>query len=91
MLSAILSLAAPAIASSVLGPASFLAMNPAITSAIGGGIGSLLQGGTQQDALQAAALGGLGGAIGGPVVGFVLDNFGGQTSHLAWFLSFLCL
>ena len=65
MLSAILSLAAPAIASSVLGPASFLAMNPAITSAIGGGIGSLLQGGTQQDALQAAALGGLGGAIGG--------------------------
>ena len=33
----------------------------------------------------------LGGAIGGPVVGFVLDNFGGQTSHLAWFLSFLCL
>ena len=33
----------------------------------------------------------LGGAIGGPVVGFVLDNFGGQTSHLAWFISFLCL
>ena len=33
----------------------------------------------------------LGGAIGGPVVGVVLDNFGGQTSHLAWFLSFLCL
>ena len=33
----------------------------------------------------------LGGAIGGPVVGFVLDNFGGQTSHLAWFFSFLCL
>ena len=65
MLSAILSLAAPAIASSVLGPASFLALNPAISSAIGGGIGSLLQGGTQQDALQAAALGGLGGAIGG--------------------------
>ena len=36
-------------------------------------------------------IGFLGGAIGGPVVGFVLDNFGGQTSHLAWFLSFLCL
>src|SRR6056300_311459 len=33
----------------------------------------------------------LGGAIGGPVIGFVLDNFGGQTSHLAWFISFLCL
>ena len=33
----------------------------------------------------------LGGAIGGPVVGFVLDNFGGQASHLAWFMSFLCL
>jgi MFS family permease len=33
----------------------------------------------------------LGGAIGGPVVGFVLDNFGGQTSHLAWFISFSCL
>ena len=33
----------------------------------------------------------LGGAIGGPIVGFVLDNFGGQTSHLAWFISFLCL
>ena len=26
-----------------------------------------------------------------PRIGFVLDNFGGQTSHLAWFLSFLCL
>ena len=23
--------------------------------------------------------------------GFVVDNFGGQTSHLAWFLSFICL
>ena len=32
-----------------------------------------------------------GGALGGPIIGFVLDNFGGQTSHLAWFLSFLCL
>ena len=36
-------------------------------------------------------IGFLGGAVGGPIVGFVLDNFGGQTSHLAWFLSFLCL
>ena len=33
----------------------------------------------------------LGGAIGGPVVGFVLDTFGGQASHLAWFMSFLFL
>ena len=33
----------------------------------------------------------LGGAIGGPAVGFVLDSFGGQASHLAWFMSFLCL
>ena len=32
-----------------------------------------------------------GGALGGPIIGFVLDNFGGQTSHLAWFLSFVCL
>ena len=65
MLSAILSLAAPAIASSFLGPASFLAMNPAVASALGGGIGSLLQGGDTQDVLTGAALGGIGGAIGG--------------------------
>ena len=32
-----------------------------------------------------------GGALGGPVIGFILDNFGGQTSHLAWFLSFTFL
>ena len=32
-----------------------------------------------------------GGALGGPVIGFILDNFGGQTSHLAWFLSFIFL
>ena len=69
MLSAILSLAGPAIASSVLGPASFLAMNPMITSALGGGIGKLLEGGNQQDALQAAALGGLGSFIGGKLGG----------------------
>ena len=36
-----------------------------IASAIGGGIGSLLQGGTTDDALQAGLLGGIGGAIGG--------------------------
>ena len=32
-----------------------------------------------------------GGALGGPIIGFILDNFGGQTSHLAWFLSFTFL
>ena len=32
-----------------------------------------------------------GGALGGPIIGFILDNFGGQTSHLAWFLSFIFL
>ena len=32
-----------------------------------------------------------GGALGGPIIGLVLDNFGGQTSHLAWFISFICL
>ena len=26
-----------------------------------------------------------GGALGGPVIGFVLDNFGGETSPEAWF------
>ena len=32
-----------------------------------------------------------GGALGGPIVGLILDNFGGQSSHIAWFLSFFCL
>jgi len=74
MLSAILSLAAPAI----LGPAGFnLVASPMIASAIGGGLGSLLQGGTQQDALQAAALGGLGGAIGGS------SAFGANPTNLS--------
>ena len=36
-----------------------------VASAIGSGIGSLLQGGSTEDALQAGLLGGLGGAIGG--------------------------
>lgn len=62
MLSAIFSLAAPAI----LGP---LGMSPMIASAIGGGIGSLLQGGDTQDALRGAALGGLGGFLGGQLGG----------------------
>jgi len=63
MLSAILSLAAPAI----LGPIGI--SSPMIASAIGGGIGKLLEGGNQQDALQAAALGGLGGFLGGKLGG----------------------
>ena len=62
MLSAILSLAAPAI----LGPAGLsLVANPMVASAIGGGLGSLLQGGDTQDVLTGAALGGIGSAIGG--------------------------
>jgi len=66
MLSTILSLAAPAI----LGPAGLaLTSNAAIASAIGGGIGSLLQGGSTEDALGAAALGGLGGYLGGQLGG----------------------
>jgi hypothetical protein len=61
MLSTILSLAAPAI----LGPAGLaLTSNATLASAIGGGIGSLLQGGNSQDALRGAALGGLGGFLG---------------------------
>ena len=58
MIGTIFSLAAPAI----LGPLGF---SPMIASAIGGGIGSLLQGGDTQDALRGAALGGLGGFLGG--------------------------
>tara|TARA_B100001287_G_scaffold276203_1_gene286212 strand:+ start:140 stop:1192 length:1053 start_codon:yes stop_codon:yes gene_type:complete len=82
MLSAILSLAGPAIASSVLGPASFLAMNPMITSALGGGIGKLLEGGNQQDALQAAALGGLGSFLGGKLAGSGAGNLPGTSGAL---------
>tara|TARA_X000001382_G_scaffold15292_1_gene9771 strand:+ start:540 stop:1598 length:1059 start_codon:yes stop_codon:yes gene_type:complete len=66
MLSAILSLAAPAI----LGPAGLaLTSNAALASAIGGGIGSLLQGGGTEDVLKGAALGGLGGMLGGQLGG----------------------
>ena len=62
MLSAILSLAGPAI----LGPAGMnLVASPMIASAIGGGLGSLLQGGDTKDVLTGAALGGIGSAIGG--------------------------
>jgi len=66
MLSTIFSLAAPAL----LGPAGLgLSLSPMVASAIGGGIGSLLQGGSTQDALQGAALGGLGGYLGGQLGG----------------------
>ena len=66
MLSAILSLAAPAI----LGPAGLgLSISPMVASAIGGGLGSLLQGGDTEDALRGAALGGLGGFLGGKLSG----------------------
>ena len=66
MLPAILSLAAPAI----LGPAGFnLVASPMIASALGGGLGSLLQGGDQGDVLRGAALGGLGGFLGGKLGG----------------------
>jgi len=66
MLSAILSLAAPAI----LGPAGLaLTSSPMIASAIGGGLGSLLQGGKTEDVLRGAALGGLGGYLGGKMGG----------------------
>jgi hypothetical protein len=62
MIGTIFSLAAPAI----LGPLGF---SPMIASAIGGGIGSLLQGGSTDDALRGAALGGLGGYLGGQLGG----------------------
>ena len=62
MLSAILSLAAPAI----LGPAGLaLGLQPFVASAIGGGLGALLEGRKPEEALQAAALGGLGSALAG--------------------------
>ena len=62
MLSAILSLAAPAI----LGPAGLaLGLQPFVASAIGGGLGALLEGRDTGEALQAAALGGLGSALAG--------------------------
>ena len=58
MLPAILGMAAQALIPTTVMPA-FLA------GAIGSGVGSLLQGGTTDDALQAGLLGGIGGAIGG--------------------------
>ena len=73
MLSAILSLAAPQIFTA-LGATTIPAF---AASAIGGGIGKLLEGGDQQDALQAAALGGLGGFLGGKLAGG--SNIAGGT------------
>ena len=73
MLSAILSLAAPQIFTA-LGATDIPAF---AASAIGGGIGKLLEGGDQQDALQAAALGGLGGFLGGKLAGG--SNIAGGT------------
>ena len=74
MLSAILSLAAPAI----LGPAGLsLVANPMVASAIGGGLGSLLQGGDTKDVLTGAALGGIGSAIGGS------SAFGANPTNLS--------
>jgi len=67
MIGTIFSLAAPAI----LGPLGF---SPMVASAIGGGIGSLLQGGDTQDALRGAALGGLGGFLGGKFGGAAGGN-----------------
>ena len=80
MLSAILSLAAPAI----LGPAGLAisGMTPTIASAIGGGLGSLLQGGETEDVLRGAALGGLGGFLGGKMGG-TFDTGTGVTQGIA--------
>ena len=78
MLSAILSLAAPAIFSSVPALAA-LGLPSFATSAIGGGIGSLLQGGDTEDALRGAALGGLGGFLGGKLAGAGGQNIAGGS------------
>ena len=76
MLSAILSLAAPQIFTA-LGATAIPAF---AASAIGGGIGKLLEGGDQQDALQAAALGGLGSFLGGKLGGTASgSNIAGGT------------
>ncbi len=62
MLPAILGMAASSLIPTTVMPA-FMA------SALGTGIGTLLQGGSGQDALQSAALGGLGGFLGGKLGG----------------------
>lgn len=67
MLPAILGYAASALAPTI-------GMNAMLASAIGSGIGSLIQGGTTEDALGAAALGGLGAGIG--------QSLGGTSSAM---------
>jgi len=68
MLPAILGLMGSSLATAgVLG--STMASMPFLASAMGSGIGSLLQGGSSKDALGAAALGGLGGYLGGQMAG----------------------
>ena len=62
MLPAILGYAASALAPTI-------GMNAMLASAIGSGIGSLLQGGDTRDVLEAAALGGIGSAIGSGMAG----------------------
>ena len=52
-----------------------MASMPFLASAMGSGIGSLLQGGDNKQALQAAALGGLGGYLGGS------SAFGGNPAN----------
>ena len=64
MLSAILGLAAPAIFSSIPALAA-IGLPSFVSSAIGSGLGALLEGRKGDEALQAAALGGLGGALAG--------------------------
>jgi len=72
MLPAILGMAASSLIPSTVMPA-FMA------SALGTGIGTLLQGGSGQDALQSAALGGLGGYLGGQIGGGS-SAFGGNPT-----------
>jgi hypothetical protein len=50
-----------------------------IASALGGGLGRLLQGGDSQDVLQGAALGGLGGFLGGKFGASGGENLAGGT------------
>ena len=60
MIGTIFSLAAPAL---------FPGLSPVIASAIGGGIGSLIQGGDTGDVIRGAGLGALGGYLGGQLGG----------------------
>ena len=75
MLPAILGMAAQALIPTSIMPAF-------VASAIGSGIGSLLQGGSTEDALQAGFLGGIGGAIGGQLGTGTSKAMGGDPSAL---------